>query len=435
MAEVHLYVVYALVTLYALCYQFQSPIEPFLVSKLLNNTKTTTGDNNPELAVAYARVKSIFAISQGVGSLAFGKILDAYGVRVGLIINFLACSCCYYILSITNSISMLYLSKLPGVAMTGFLCAETAVFKLTKGGEERVKALGRLYTSYTIGGVLGPFIGGHLGASGDYYIGAKYATYGSLLAALLVIFCLPSNIDDKKEDSEEKIRKERGNISNPSSSKWIDNVFLIFNLVWVFIFVKTVTSIANSMVSSQQPLILKRLGANEAMMGTVMSMQFGFGGFSNAFLLAPVTRIMGGKTSLVVRNCLIVMATGHIARGLLYSDQHDILKRWFPESELARVYPFIGISLFLAIFQFSLASSISATTSEIVNKSMQGTLVGIQHCLFAFAHMIGPQMGAYMYGLGNISGLCFVSATVFGIVLFVFIKNYDEKSKTRIRND
>ena len=435
MAEVHLYVVYALVTLYALCYQFQSPIEPFLVSKLLNNTKTTTGDNNAELAVAYARVKSIFAISQGVGSLAFGKILDAYGVRVGLIINFLACSCCYYILSITNSISMLYLSKLPGVAMTGFLCAETAVFKLTKGGEERVKALGRLYTSYTIGGVLGPFIGGHLGASGDYYIGAKYATYGSLLAVLLVIFCLPSNMDNKREDSEEKIRKERGNILNPSSSKWIDNVFTIFNLVWVFIFVKTVTSIANSMVSSQQPLILKRLGANEAMMGTVMSMQFGFGGFSNAFLLAPVTRIMGGKTSLVVRNCLIVMATGHIARGILYSDQHDILKTWFPESELARVYPFIGISLFLAIFQFSLASSISATTSEIVNKSMQGTLVGIQHCLFAFAHMMGPQMGAYMYGLGNISGLCFVSATVFAIVLFVFIKNYDEKSKTRIRND
>ena len=435
MAEVHLYVVYALVTLYALCYQFQSPIEPFLVSKLLNNTTTTTGDNNPELAVAYARVKSIFAISQGVGSLAFGKILDAYGVRVGLIINFLACSCCYYILSITNSISMLYLSKLPGVAMTGFLCAETAVFKLTKGGEERVKALGRLYTSYTIGGVLGPFIGGHLGASGDYYIGAKYATYGSLLAVLLVIFCLPSNMDDKKEDSEDKIRKERGNISNHSSSKWIDNVLLIFNLVWVFIFVKTVTSIANSMVSSQQPLILKRLGANEAMMGTVMSMQFGFGGFSNAFLLAPVTRIMGGKTSLVVRNCLIVMAAGHIARGLLYSDQHDILKTLFPESELARVYPFIGLSLFLAIFQFSLASSISATTSEIVNKSMQGTLVGIQHCLFAFAHMMGPQMGAYMYGLGNISGLCFVSATVFGIVLLVFIKNYDEKSKARIRID
>ena len=435
MAEVHLYVVYALVTLYALCYQFQSPIEPFLVSKLLNNTKTTTGDNNAELAVAYARVKSIFAISQGVGSLAFGKILDAYGVRVGLIINFLACSCCYYILSITNSISMLYLSKLPGVAMTGFLCAETAVFKLTKGGEERVKALGRLYTSYTIGGVLGPFIGGHLGASGDYYIGAKYATYGSLLAVLLVILCLPSNMDDKKEDLEEKSGKDRGNISKPSSTRWIDNVFLIFNLVWVFIFVKTVTSIANSMVSSQQPLILKRLGANEAMMGTVMSMQFGFGGFSNAFLLAPVTRIMGGKTSLVVRNCLIVMATGHIARGLLYLDQHGILKTWFPESELARVYPFICISLFLAIFQFSLASSISATTSEIVNKSMQGTLVGIQHCLFAFAHMIGPQMGAYMYGLGNISGLCFVSATVFGIVLFVFIKNYDEKSKTRMRND
>ena len=33
-----LLVVYSLVVLYALCYQLQSPIEPFLVDKLLNST-------------------------------------------------------------------------------------------------------------------------------------------------------------------------------------------------------------------------------------------------------------------------------------------------------------------------------------------------------------------------------------------------------------
>ena len=436
MAQIYLYVVYSLVTLYALCYQFQSPIEPFLVSKLLNNTKSTTGDKNADLAMTYARVKSIFAVSQGIGSLAFGKILDTYGVRVGLVINFLSCACCYYILSITNSITMLYLSKLPGMAMTGFLCAETAVFKLTKSGEERVKALGRLYTSYTIGGVLGPFLGGQLGASGDYYVGARYATYGSLLAVILVLFCLPENMDEKKDEEEDKDRKtKRKSSTNVLESKWIDNVFSIINLVWVFIFVKTVTSIANSMVSSQQPLILKRLGANEAMMGTVMSMQFGFGGFANAFLLAPVTRIMGGRTALVVRNCLIVMALIHVLRGLLYSDKHDILTILFPESELARIYPFIGISLLLAIFQFSLASSISATTSSIVSKTMQGTLVGIQHCLFAFAHMAGPQLGAYLYGIGDISGLCFMGAAVFCTVVLIFTRNYKEEIKSGRRID
>ena len=33
-----LFIVYSLVVLYALCYQLQSPIEPFLVDKLLNST-------------------------------------------------------------------------------------------------------------------------------------------------------------------------------------------------------------------------------------------------------------------------------------------------------------------------------------------------------------------------------------------------------------
>ena len=40
----------------------------------------------------------------------------------------------------------------------------------------------------TFGGTLGPFLGGKLGASGDYYVGARYATAGSLLAVALVFF-------------------------------------------------------------------------------------------------------------------------------------------------------------------------------------------------------------------------------------------------------
>ena len=33
---------------------------------------------------------------------------------------------------------------------------------------------------------MGPFLGGQLGAAGDYYIGARLAAGGSLVAALLV---------------------------------------------------------------------------------------------------------------------------------------------------------------------------------------------------------------------------------------------------------
>lgn len=47
-----LFIVYSLVVLYALCYQLQSPIEPFLVDKLLNSTGKGAATAS-ESAVAY----------------------------------------------------------------------------------------------------------------------------------------------------------------------------------------------------------------------------------------------------------------------------------------------------------------------------------------------------------------------------------------------
>jgi hypothetical protein len=48
---------------------------------------------------------------QSFGSFGFGLILDKWGVRTGLIINFIACACCYGLLSITDTIELLYLSR------------------------------------------------------------------------------------------------------------------------------------------------------------------------------------------------------------------------------------------------------------------------------------------------------------------------------------
>ena len=107
-----LYIVYILIVLYALCYQFQSPIEPFLLEKLLNNTSSE--NEKASLSTTYANLKSFFSVIQGIGSLIFGAILDRFGVRTGLIINFLACASCYYTLSICDSVELLYLSKVPG---------------------------------------------------------------------------------------------------------------------------------------------------------------------------------------------------------------------------------------------------------------------------------------------------------------------------------
>ena len=150
-------VVYLLVVVYALCYQLQSPLEPFLVEKL-----ATAGTDS---AAAYARLQSFFAVVQMVGSFFVGYLLDRLGLRVMFALNFLGCAASYALLARADTLEALYLSKLPTVFMAGFLCAQVAVAKLTPDGSaERTAALARLTSAYTLGGVVGPALGGQVRA-------------------------------------------------------------------------------------------------------------------------------------------------------------------------------------------------------------------------------------------------------------------------------
>ena len=468
-----LLIVYCLVVLYALCYQLQAPVEPFLVDRLLkgNNSKVDENDS----ARTYTNMKTMFAGMQSFGSLVFGFILDRWGVRTGLAINFLACASCYYILSITDTVELLYLSRVPGLAMAGFLCAQTAVIKLTPAGPGRLVALGRLTSAYTIGGVVGPFVGGQLGATGDYFVGAKLACAGSLLAVALVLL-LPKSMDEGMETVAKAKGKGRGGIhvgmavritlgpytgrtgvvatqnmawihvtlddgkdisirkmatepldgwpqnsGEKEEKSWHSRVMLVLSLVWLFLFVKIMTSIANSMARSAQPVILKRLGIKEDGMGTVMSFQFAFGGFANAFLLAPITELMGGHVSKVVRNCILVMGLGYVVQAIVYSEAGSALLfggATTPGGTM--MYPFIGMIMVLSIFQYSLGTAITAVTSTLVPKSMQGTLMGIEHSFFAIAYMVGPQLGNKGLEVGGVSGLSAACAFFFGGVFLVF---------------
>ena len=101
-----IYLIYFLVVLYALCYQLQSPIEPFLVDKLVGE--------GGDAAAQYARLQSFFSVVQTVGSLLFGYILDIFGLRVGFAVNFLGCALQYYALANTTTLGMLFASKVPG---------------------------------------------------------------------------------------------------------------------------------------------------------------------------------------------------------------------------------------------------------------------------------------------------------------------------------
>ena len=139
-----LLIIDTLIVLYALCYQLQSPLEPYLVDRLLKPTEAGSGSSHDDAAASYAQLQSFFSFVQILGSLIVGFLLDKLGIRFAFALNFFACAASYGILARAESVSDLYLSKLPTVFMTGFLCAQTAVAKLTQPGADRVNQLGRL---------------------------------------------------------------------------------------------------------------------------------------------------------------------------------------------------------------------------------------------------------------------------------------------------
>ena len=119
-----LLIVYINIVLYATCFQLQRPLEPFLIDKLTstpsnNNFIASTNNDNNKSSNEYARLQSFFSIIQTFGSLITGYLLDKYTTKLGFLITFIASALSYYILSISTTMSLLYLSKVPSLLQAG----------------------------------------------------------------------------------------------------------------------------------------------------------------------------------------------------------------------------------------------------------------------------------------------------------------------------
>lgn len=386
-------IIYINVALYATCYQLQRPLEPFLVEKLFNG-----GDSSDE----YAKLQSFFSIIQTFGSLLAGFFLDKFGAKGGFLINFLASALSYYLLSQATTLEILYISKIPTVFQAGFLCAQLAASQVTSDGSDRVAALGKLTMSYTVGMVLGPAIGGYLGATGDYYYGAKLAVFGSLLSALLTLFMpnksneVITNKDDNNDNIKDKSKTYSGGIAG------------VISVTWILLTTKIISGFANSMSSSAFPLILKNnYNLNEKYLGLSMSLMSGFNAIVNGLLLGPIVKYAGGELRIVINLCIMGMFLFFSLQSVL---SLPMISEIFPILlGIGGILCYLITSIFLNIFQYVLSTSITADSTARVHPNAKGTLLGLEHALFAAVRIITPQAGIGLLqngGVSAVSGTC-----------------------------
>jgi len=81
---------------------------------------------------------------------------------------------------------------------------------------------------------------------------------------------------------------------------------------------------------------------------------------------------------------------------------------------------FLFVTILLSVFQYVLGTTITGVSTSRVDASSKGTLLGLEHCLFAAARVFAPTMGISILNAGGVSHVCGVCAVIFLAVTAVW---------------
>lgn len=401
-----LWVTYLNIVLYALCYQLQQPVEPFLIQSLMDKQSEGSGDKG-QVNRAYGNLQSFFQAIQTVGSPLVGILLDRLGIQKTSALVFLASGLSYALLAMATDMTSLFLSKVPTVLMAAFLVAQaTATTTLQADLQHspsmiaaaRAAALGRMTTAYTVGATLGPTIGGNLANQGNYSIGAKLAVAGSLLSALLSMWFLP----DTAKTSEP--REDKSTLSGkPSGASFLNQLqhsgsLLVRSGLWPLLMIKVVGGVIASMHSTAMPLVMtKELHLEPSQLGLIMSSSMFAVAAFGAVAMAPLTRQLHNAQFFGM------IQIGLISRAIMGCEMAWIVSSIGLVSEgNSAVYNVIAVAVFHALASHTLATGLTTQTTGMVSKEEQGALLGLEHGLFSLARIIGPTIGTRLLEWGGL---------------------------------
>lgn len=406
-ASAALIVTYINIVLYALCYQLQRPVEPFLVQQLSKD-----GSSNGDVTRTYGQLQSFFSTIQTIGSPLVGILLDRLGVRLASTIVFASSAMSYYILSIATTLPALFYSKIPTALQHAFLVAQAVAAIACQGDEAaRAQALGRVTTAYTIGATLGPAMGGYLAEHGDLYVGAKLAVAGSILSVVLSLLFLPDeaaskvpngstssdvpvvgNHDNSNNiDSDDKIiKKKRSFIEELKHSAEIATR----SGLWPLLVIKVISGVASSMFDTALPIVLtQQLHFDPAALGIMMSSSMFASAAFGVVGIHMVTKMLGAigmiQWSLLLRPVLNFFVATIVSSSITPME--------FVPTSLTTTTLMIITTTLRGLSSHALSTGLTTRSTGIVSTQEQGTLLGLEHGLFSMARIAGPTLGTGIY--------------------------------------
>ncbi|XP_027507188.1 solute carrier family 22 member 18 isoform X2 [Corapipo altera] len=147
-------------------------------------------------SVGFGYLQTIFGVLQLVGGYIFGRFADQFGARAALILSGASGSVFFLLMSLSTSIPLLFLSRLPGVFMHGIPGAQKVITDMTTPSQ-RADALGKLGLCFGIGMIIGSALGGVLSTKFGIFVPSYVGLVGSLINTLIAVVWIPSQTKPK----------------------------------------------------------------------------------------------------------------------------------------------------------------------------------------------------------------------------------------------
>ncbi|KAK3785937.1 hypothetical protein RRG08_013940 [Elysia crispata] len=154
--------------------------------------------------VTFGYLQTTFAVVQLAGGPLFGRFGDLFGSRQAMMLAFASASVSYFLLFISSSIPLLFVSRLPSVFMHAMQAGQMIVTDVCSPSK-RADALGKLGISYGVGMVVGPMIGGIVSRLFSIEKGALVACVLSLVSIVITFLYVPASVKKSAASQDSNI--------------------------------------------------------------------------------------------------------------------------------------------------------------------------------------------------------------------------------------
>ncbi|NXY43812.1 S22AI protein, partial [Ceuthmochares aereus] len=349
-------------------------------------------------SVGFGYLQTTFGVLQLVGGPIFGRFADQFGSRAALILSCASGSAFFLLMSVSTSIPLLFLSRLPAVFMHGLPGAQKVITDLTTPSQ-RADALGKLGLCFGIGIIIGSALGGVLSTKFSIFVPAYVGLVGNLINTVIAMIWIPLQAKPKSDH----------HVMHHSKYLVIREILRLMKFPGVMeIFIVKYIDVCFSL---SLPIGLFMI------MFSIISMDFfGLEAVESGYLMSYF-----GVLQMVVQGLVVGKLTNHCTeRTLLRLSIFVFAGVGLGMALMRTVWHYCIIAMPL-MFAFSTLNTITdSILTKAVPSSDTGTMLGICASVQPLTRTVGPTIGGVLYKQFGVSSFGYLQLFV-NIGLFIYL--------------